>query len=213
MAGRPLGFGIGFLDYDNDGYQDVFVANGHVLDNIALFDQATTYAQGNLLLRNQGPGAGGRFKFADVSPQTGVARLSARASRGCAFGDYDDDGDVDILVANCSQPARLLRNDGAHRANNWLVIRAVGTRGNRDAIGARITVRAGDWVQVKALRGSASYLSQSDLRVHFGLGGCAEVDGLEIRWPGGASERWGRQQANQLLRIVEGSAGQSQQSP
>ncbi|MBH81140.1 MAG: hypothetical protein CMQ49_11600, partial [Gammaproteobacteria bacterium] len=137
----------------------------------------------------------------------------ARASRGCAFGDYDDDGDVDILVANCGQPARLLRNDGAHRANNWLVIRAVGTRGNQDAIGARITVRAGDWVQVKELRGSASYLSQNDLRVHFGLGGRAEIDELEIRWPGGATERWGRQEANQLLTIVEGSAGRSQKSP
>ena len=201
---KPLGFGSGFLDYDNDGFLDLFIANGHVLDNIALFDRSTTYAQRNLLLRNQGPNAGGRFRFKDATPQTGIAKLSAQVSRGSAFGDYDDDGDVDILVANCAQAARLLRNDGGHKANNWLAIRAVGTRSNRDAIGTRITVRAGDLSQVKEIKGSYSYLSQSDLRAHFGMESHTEVDRVEIRWPSGGTEHWSQLEVNQFLTLVEG---------
>ena len=200
---RPLSFGAGFADYDNDGYQDLFIANGHVLDNIALFDQSTTYEQPNLWLRNQGPDKWGRYRFEDVSSRVGAGMLSTGASRGCAFGDYDDDGDVDILVGNCGQRPTLLRNDGGN-ANHWLTIKTVGVRSNRDGIGARIVVRAGDLSQVREVRGSYSYLSQSDLRVSFGLGRRTRVDEVEISWPGGEVERLQDVAVDQFLTIVEG---------
>ena len=203
---RPLSFGVLFLDYDSDGDEDLFVANGHVLDNIELFAPSGSYGQPNLLLRNGGPDARRRYRFEDASIEAGVAQMAARASRGCALGDYDDDGDIDILVANCGQPARLLRNDGGNRAGNWLMLRLVGTAANRDAIGARVRVRAADLVLVKDVRGSKSYLSQSDLRVHFGLGD-RPVDAVEITWPGGLRETWRDLQANRCWTLVEGTSG------
>ena len=208
---KPLGFGAAFVDCDNDGYQDMFIANGHVLDNIALFDRSTAYEQQNLLLRNLGPDGRGRYKFADATVEVGLGSMAPQASRGSAFGDYDDDGDVDILVANCAQPARLLQNEGGSGLHNWLTIRAVGTQSNRDGIGARIEIRAGDLIQVKEVRGQYSYLSQSDLRAHFGLGEHTWVDAIEIRWPGGKVESLGDLAVNQFLTIVEGEgiAGQT----
>ena len=197
---RYLSFGTGFLDYDNDGFEDLFVANGHVLDNIGLFDQSTTYEQDHLLLHNLGPDEGGCFRFEDVS-RVVVARKSP--SRGCAFGDYDDDGDTDILVTNCGERADLLRNDGGNAAN-WLTLKLVGVGSNRDGIGARITVQAGDLSRVREVKGSYSYLSQSDLRVSFGLGSRTRVDAIQIAWPGGDIEHIGAVKANQFLAIVEG---------
>lgn len=199
---KDLSFGTGFLDYDNDGYQDLFIASGHVLDNVALFDQSTSYEQQNMLLRNQGPDQQGRYHFEHVSDQVGQGMLLKRASRGTAFGDYDDDGDVDILVANCGQRPNLLRNDGGH-VNNWLKIQTVGTGSNRDGIGARIVVRAGDISQVKEVRGSHSYLSHSDLRLNFGLGHRARADVVEISWPSGVVQRFQGVDANRVLVVTE----------
>ena len=203
---RCLSFGVAFLDYDNDGYQDLFVANGHVLDNASAFFESSSHAQPNQLLRNQGPDGRGRFRFRDVSSRAGEALVRARVSRGCAVGDYDDDGDPDIVVTNNGQRAVLLRNEGGN-SRRWLTIAARGGPGNRDAIGARIEVWAGDLYQVREVRGGFSYLSQRDLRVSFGLGARTRVDSLRIHWPGGAVERLAGLQPDRFITLVEGEVG------
>ena len=200
----PLGFGTGFFDYDNDGLLDLFVANGHVLDNVELFDRSTTYPQANQLLRNLGPGKYGKFTFADVSAASGPGMQLVQPSRGSATGDYDNDGDLDLLVVNLGEPAVLLRNDGGNRGN-WLAIEAEGVASNRDGIGARIRVVSGGLVQTREVRGSRSYLSQSDLRVHFGLGERTHVDSILISWPAGGSDLVTGVRANRFLRVREGS--------
>ena len=200
---KDLSFGTGFVDYDNDGYQDLFIASGHVLDNIAFFDKSTSYEQQNMLLRNQGPDRQGRYRFADVSNRSGAGMLLRRASRGTAFGDYDDDGDVDILVGNIGRRPNLLRNDGGN-GHNWLQIKTIGRQSNRDGIGARILVRTGELFQVREVRAHYSYLSHSDLRVSFGLGDKQRAEVVEIRWPGGKVERINDVAANQVLVIAEG---------
>ena len=198
-----LGFGTGFFDFDNDGLQDLFVANGHVLDNVELLDQSTTYAQANLLLRNVGPNRYGKFAFADVSADSGPGLQLVQPSRGSASGDFDNDGDVDLLVINLGGPAALLRNDGGNRAN-WLSVETVGVAANRDGIGARIRAVAGDLRQTKEVRGSRSYLSQSDLRVHFGLGDRPLVDSLVVSWPSGTIDVQTNVVANLFIRVQEG---------
>ena len=203
---RFLSFGVAFLDYDNDGCQDLFVANGHVLDNASAFFESSSHAQPNQLLRNQGPDDRGRFRFRDVSSRAGEALARARVSRGCAVGDYDDDGDADIVVSNNGQRAVLLRNEGGN-SRRWLTISARGGPGNRDAIGARIEVWAGDLYQVREVRGGFSYLSQRDLRVSFGLGARTRVDSLRIHWPGGAVERLAGLQPDRFVTLVEGEVG------
>ena len=185
---RPLGFGIGFFDFDNDGRQDLFAANGHVQDHAGAVDPYTSYEQQDLLLRNRGPDESGRYRYEDVSDRAGPGLKLKRVGRGCAFGDYDNDGDVDILVGNSGQRAALLRNDGGN-AGNWLSISAVSAVSGRSSVGARILVRAGDLHQVKEVKGSYSYLSQSDMRVSFGLGNRTVADVVEIRWPGGGLQR------------------------
>ena len=200
----PLGFGTGFFDGDNDGLLDLFVANGHVLDNVELFDRSTTYPQANQLLRNLGPGKYGKFTFADVTPVSGPGMQLVQPSRGSASGDFDNDGDIDLLVVNLGGPAVLLRNDGGNRGN-WLSIEAAGVASNRDGIGARIRVVSGDLAQTREVRGSRSYLSQSDLRVHFGLGERTFVDSILISWPAGGSDLVTGVRTNQFLVVREGT--------
>ncbi len=196
---RYLGWGIGFFDYDNDGYKDIFVANGHTMDNIAEVDRATTTPQRNLLFRNLGNG-----QFADVTAQLGPGFALRKVSRAAAFADYDSDGDIDILVTNWNQPADLLRNDGGNR-NNWIQIQAVGTQSNRSAIGARIKVVAGELTQYAEVQSSGSYLAFSDLRVHFGLKDAEAVALIEIRWPSGTTDTATQLRANQRYIAVEGA--------
>ena len=200
---RPLGFGIGFFDFDNDGHQDLFAANGHVQDLAGVVDPYTSYAQRDLLLRNRGPDETGRYRYEDVSERAGDGLRLERVGRGCAFGDYDNDGDVDILVGNSGQRAALLRNNGGN-AGNWLSISVLSAGSGRHSIGARILVRAGDLHQVKEVKGSCSYLSQSDMRVSFGLGHRTAADVVEIRWPGGGRQRLPGVEANRFLTVVEG---------
>ncbi|MBI1922784.1 CRTAC1 family protein [Candidatus Poribacteria bacterium] len=188
---------VEFIDYDNDGWSDLFVANGHLQDNIELFSDAT-YAQQNLLFQNRKNG-----KFADMSAETGLAGLPRKVGRGAAFGDYDNDGDIDIFINNSNQTANLLRNDGGNR-NHWLMIQTVGTQSNRDGIGTRIQVTVGALSQIKEVRSGASYLSQNDLRVLFGLGGNPKADRIELRWPSGMTETFFDVKADQLLIITEG---------
>ena len=191
------GFGAKFVDYDNDGWRDLFVANGHVLDNIELFHEGTTYQERKLVFRN----AGGRF--AEVGGRLGEAVARPRVSRAAAFGDYDNDGDTDVLVANNGQEPQLLRNDGGNRGN-WLQVRLAGTRSNRDGVGARVTLTSGGFVQVAERVGGGSYQSAHDPRLHFGLGDRQQVDSVEIQWPSGLSDRLEGLEANRAVLVREG---------
>lgn len=193
----PLGFGTRFFDYDNDGDLDLFCANGHIFHNVAQLESSLTYEQTNQLLRND------QGRFTDVSASAGPAFQIARVSRGAAFGDYDDDGDVDILVTNNNGLAELLRNEGGSR-QHWLTVRIVGTKSNRDGIGARLELWAGGRRQVREVASGASYLSTHDLRVHFGLGTSKRVDRLDINWPSGQVDRWEDLDADQFLVVREG---------
>ena len=197
---RDLSFGIGFLDYDNDGYQDLFVASGHVLDNIDQLDRSTTWAQQNMLLRNQGPDNG--WRFTNVSNDTGPGLQLVHPSRGAAFADYDDDGDIDILVTNSGGRPNLLRNNGGN-AGNWLAVRALDRHG-RDAVGARIVVSYGSREIVREVRAGYSYLCHSDLRVHFGLDTALVAD-VRIRWPGGTEQLLPEVRANRYVAVEEGT--------
>ena len=197
-----LGFGTVFLDYDNDGYLDLFVANGHVLDNIELFDQSTTYPQRNFLFRNVGPNRYGIYTFTEVGSESGPGMQVEKVSRGSAVGDYDNDGDADILAVNINHHPTLLRNDGGNR-NNWLTIRTIGTASNRDGLGTRLILSAGDLRQMEEVKGTRSFLSQSDLRVRFGLGRAARVDSIEVRWPSGRVEHLENIAVNQFITIKE----------
>ncbi|MBC8236345.1 CRTAC1 family protein [bacterium] len=193
-----LSWGTAFFDYDNDGYQDLFIANGHVHDNIELFDDSTTAAQQNLLLENNGDGT-----FTNVSETSGPGLQIKQVSRGAAFGDYDNDGDIDILVVNSNQPPSLLKNEGGNQ-RNWLMLKTIGTTSNRDGIGARITVKSGQRSQIREVKSGGSYLSQSDTRVHFGLDTATKADIVEIRWPSGLVETFKDVPSNQFLVVTEG---------
>jgi len=202
MVSLPfLGFGTQFLDYDHDGDLDLFTANGHVLDNVNLIDHSTQYEQRNLLFRNDGSNQTGNVRFSEVGAEAGM--ILEKVSRGSATGDYDDDGDADLLIFNVGQELSLLRNDGGAQAANWLWVRLVGQTSNRDGIGARLVLSAQGKEQTREVRGSRSYLSQSDLRVHFGIG-AKEADWLEVHWPSGLIERVTNIIANSSLTLVEG---------
>ena len=189
--------GAGLLDYDNDGDLDLYVANGHVLDKIALFQSGVEYMQEHQLFRNQGDG-----RFAEVGTVAGEWFLHKQISRAAAFGDYDGDGDVDVLVANCGGVARLVRNEGGNQ-ENWLMVQTVGTRSNRDGVGAIVRVVAEELEQIRQVRSGSSYLAASDMRLHFGLGFRARADLVEVKWPSGVVQQLEQVAANQVLVIKE----------
>ncbi|MDE0326219.1 MAG: CRTAC1 family protein [Candidatus Poribacteria bacterium] len=192
---------VEFFDYNNDGLLDLFVANGHLQENISLFSEST-YPQADLIFRNVRR-QDGTYYFTDASTAVGLTRLPKKVSRGAAFGDYDNDGDIDIFLNNSNQRATLLRNESGN-SNHWLTVQPIGTRSNTSGIGTKIVVKAGDLSLSKEVRSGASYLSQSDLRVHFGLGENAEVDTLEIHWQSELVERFANLKSNQILRVKEG---------
>jgi enediyne biosynthesis protein E4 len=192
-------FGLKVLDYDNDGRRDIFMATGHVLDNIDRYHKGILYAEPKLMFRNTGSG-----QFVNVSGQLGPDFQACRVSRGAAVGDFDNDGDLDILVNNNGQAAELLRNDGGN-ANHWLQIFLIGTRSNRDGVGARLKVVAGDLTLYDQRKGGMSYQSAQDPRLHFGLGDRTRIDLIEIRWPSGASTRLTGIAADQILAVQEGA--------
>ena len=193
-----LAWGINFFDFDHDGFQDFFVANGHIHDNVALIDSSTTYAQLNHLFWNNGNGT-----FMDVAPQSGPGFALQRSSRGSAVGDLDNDGDLDLVVSNVGENVDILRNDGGDRSGNWINLKLVGTVSNRSAIGTRVTLKTGEYFQVREIRSGSSYLSQNDLRLHFGVGRQNEVQ-LEIKWQSGTVQKFSQVPVNQFLKVVEG---------
>jgi hypothetical protein len=197
---RYLGFGVGFFDFDNDGWKDLFIANGHVYAQIAERKIHLTYRQPRVLYRNLGNG-----RFEDVSANAGAAIREENLGRGCAFGDFDNDGDVDIVINNLDGPPTLLRNDGGNR-NRWVMIKCVGTRSNRSGIGARVKVTTGGHTQIDEVMSGSSYYSQSDFRLHFGLGQAEKANVVEIAWPSGVKERFTDVPANQL-HVCEESKG------
>jgi len=187
-----VGWGTKFFDYDNDGWVDLFVANGHV------YPQLPGYRQPRLLHRNNRDST-----FTEVSAEFGAVLTENRASRGVAFGDIDNDGDIDLLIADLDGPPQLLRNDGAN-ANNSIMIRTVGTKSNRSGIGARVTVVSGDLTQTDEVRSGDSYISQSDLRLHFGLEKRTKVDSIQVRWPSGTVDKISNVGVNRIITIKEG---------
>jgi hypothetical protein len=194
---RYVGFGAGFLDFDNDGRKDIFIANGHVYPQLATRKLHVSYRQPRLLYRNRGEG-----KFEDVSVAAGPAITTPNLGRGCAFGDLDNDGNIDIVVNNLDGPPSVLRNEGGG-GNNWLLVKCVGTRSNRSAIGARVRVVAGDLSQIGEVMSGSGYYSQNDLRLHFGLAKAKQVDRIEVVWPSGARQSLQDVKVNQVLRIEE----------
>ena len=191
-------FGLKFMDYDNDGACDLFFATGHVMDNIQLYNSEVSYPEPKLMFRNSGRGI-----FENVSNTLGPDFLLPRVSRSAAVGDFDNDGDLDILVNHCGQTPQLLRNDGGN-ANHWLEILLIGTRSNRDGVGARLKVSAGELVLHDQRKGGMSYQSAQDPRLHFGLGQHPRVDSLEILWPSGMVTRLSNLQSDQIMAIKEG---------
>jgi enediyne biosynthesis protein E4 len=199
-----LGWGCGFLDFDNDGWPDILICNGHVYPEVEQLKTEAGYAQRKLLYKNLRNG-----HFADVSFRAGSGVSDPAACRGCAFGDFDNDGDIDVVVNTVNDYPQLLRCD-SKLDNNWIKIRTIGTKSNRSGIGARLictTHPSGETKphqQIDEVRSGGSYISQSDLRIHFGLGKADKVDVLEIRWPSGHIDTLKDVKANQLIFVKEG---------
>jgi hypothetical protein len=201
LAGPSLpymGWGTGFVDLANGGFLDLFVANGHIYPQIDQYPLGSKFLERKQLFHNQGDG-----HFRDVTDEIGGGLLIEKSSRGVAFGDYDNDGDMDILIVNLNDRPTLLRNDGGNR-KHWVALRLVGTKSNRDAIGARVRVTAGRRAQTAEVRSGGSFMSNNDIRLHFGLGQETRIQSLEVRWPSGLVEKFEDLQTDQFLRITEG---------
>jgi hypothetical protein len=192
-----VGWGTSFFDVDNDGWLDIFVANGHVYPQMDLVKGGAPYRQPFLLFRNNRDRT-----FEDVTAISGLGDIPSQSRRGAAFGDVNNDGKIDVLVLNVGEPPLLLIND-TETSNHAVLLKLVGTKSNRSAIGARATVTAGDLVQFNEVRSGSSYLSQNDLRLHFGLGPHTTIDKLEISWPGGERDVYKNLGADFIYTISE----------
>ena len=190
---------VAFIDYNNDGLQDLYVSNGHLQDNINLFTDAT-YPQTDILMQNTLK-EGSHF-FTNVSDEVSLSQHTLMVGRSAAFGDYDNDGDIDIFLNHSNQPAKLLRNDGGN-SNNWIIIHTIGTQSNSSGIGTRIKLTASTLSLTKEVHSGTSYLSQNDLRIHFGLNKETIIDKLEINWASGKKQHFTNLKVNQIIRIHE----------
>jgi hypothetical protein len=211
-ASRAAGFehtkyvqwGTGLVDLDNDGWPDIFTVTGNVYPEIEKFFKQYPHRSPRLIYRNMG-----NQRFKEVTALCGPGVQEAQSSRGCAFGDFDNDGDLDVLVMNMNEPPSLLRNDymseRSRGANHWLKLKLIGTKSNRSAIGARVRLKTGARWQTQEVTSQSSYYSHNDLRLHFGLGRNTLVERIEIRWPGGQTESLREIAANQIVTIKEGA--------
>ncbi len=200
QPGYPyVGWGTAFFDMDNDGWLDLLVANGHVYPQVDSADVGARYAQPILLHRNNRDGT-----FDEVSRESGLASLPLKSRRGAAFGDIFNTGNIDVVLLNVGEPPSLLLNTN-HDGNHRVLFHLVGTKSNRAAIGARVTIHTGTIQQFSEVRSGASYLSQNDLRQHFGLGSATKIDAVEIRWPNGNVEKLQDLAADAIYTITEGS--------
>jgi hypothetical protein len=196
---RWLGWGVGFLDLDLDGWLDLFLVNGHVYPEVEQLKTEAGYRQRKVVYRNRGDGG-----FEDITERIGGPVMVPKAGRGAVFADLDNDGDVDILVVNVHDTPDLYRLD-QREPRNWLTVRLVGTQSNRSAIGARIRVTTGDQTQIDEVRGGGSYYAQNDLRRSFGLGAATKAGRVEVRWPNGLEEFWTDVSAGQIHALKEGT--------
>ena len=199
-----VGWGVAFADLDNDGLSDIFQVNGHVYPELDSGTRKTqeSYRSPRLVYRNLGDG-----RFEDVSAQAGPGIADRKSSRGAAFGDFDNDGDIDVLVMNMGEPPSLLRNDlpAPPASGHWIQLRLEGVKSNRSAIGAIVRIEAAGHIQTKPVLSQSSYVSQNDLRLHFGLGRATRIDRMTVRWPSGLVEEFPSAPADAFLLLVEGS--------
>jgi hypothetical protein len=194
---RYVSWGVGIQDFDNDGLPDIFWATGSVFPEVEKVHPSFPHKTPRVLFRNLG---GSRFE--ELFDAAGPAMAEVHASRGVAFGDFDNDGDIDILIMNINEPPSLLRND-VSGSNHWLKVRLIGVRSNRSAIGATVIATYGGRRQAQAVLAQSSYLSVNDRRLHFGLGAAKSAD-LEVRWPSGLREPIGTVAADRLVTVREG---------
>ena len=199
---RWLGWGVGFIDLDRDGWRDLFLVNGHVYPEVEHLRSEAGYKQRKVVYRNLRNG-----RFEDITERIGPPATTPKAGRGAAFGDLDNDGDLDIVINNVHDTPDLFRLDSRNR-HHWLTVKLVGRTSNRSAIGARVTLVAEGGAQMDEVRGGGSYYSQNDLRVHFGLADASLVQRLEVRWPNGRQEVWTGVKADRIVTLEEGT-GQS----
>jgi hypothetical protein len=193
------GVAMKFLDYDNDGWNDILQLNGAMLDNVQLYHSEVSYKEPLLMFRNLGKG-----QFEKVSDSLGPDFMRPVAGRGIAIADYDNDGDLDIVTNNRGDFPSLLRNDGGN-ANHWLTVQLIGTKSNRDGIGASLRLVSSGFTQVEQAKGGTSYMSASDPRIHFGLGGRTQVESLQITWPSGQVDQLTNLPADQFIAVKEGA--------
>jgi hypothetical protein len=196
---RWLGWGCGFVDFDNDSWLDIFLVNGHVYPEVEKLETEAGYPQRKVLYQNLGNG-----NFKDITEQIGGVLLEPLASRGSAFGDFDNDGDVDIIINPVNDRPVLLRTDSKTN-NNWISIKVTGTKSNRTGIGARIKIVTDGRTQIDEVRSGGSYYSQNDLRIHFGLARAAKIKTIEVRWPGGIIDTLNDVAVNQVIHVKEGA--------
>jgi enediyne biosynthesis protein E4 len=194
---RHVEWGVGMPDLDNDGWPDVLYVTGHVYPEVEQKLSEYPYRGPRVLFRNLGNG-----RFADVTQQSGPGATTPHTSRGAAFGDYDNDGDIDVLVMNMNESPTLLRNDYSG-SNGWLSVRLEGRGSNPTPLGATVIVTVGDRKEARAVVSQSSYYSHDDLRLHFGLAASAEADRIEVRWPSGAAQVVNRVRRNQIITVKE----------
>ncbi len=197
----PVGWGTAFFDMDNDGWPDIFIANGHIYPQMDVMSGGAAYKEQVLLFRNKG-----NATFEDVTALSGLNKLPLTSRRGVAFGDVNNDGKVDMLILNVDEPPTLLINR-TQTSNHAVLLHLIGTKSNKAAIGARVTVTAGGMVQFNEVRGGSSYLSQNDLRLHFGLGAATMMSSVEVSWPSGTKDVYKDLPADFIYTLMEGSGG------
>ena len=196
---QHIQWGAGLVDFDNDSWPDLFYAVGNLFPRVERFNPRYPYRGPRFLFRNLRDGS-----FANVTAECGPGLTTPHSSRGCAFGDFDNDGDMDVLVMNMNEPPSLIRAD-ISTANHWLKVKLTGVDSNRTAIGARVDVRSGDRTQSQEVQSQTSYYSVNDFRLHFGLGAASEADRLTVRWPSGKRETLRSVPADRVVYIEEGS--------